>query len=459
MADTSNDAIYVHEKKGPSPPQTWKEALTFYCRKHHRIRASITGVMEETGERNYLDEWEVPWEVPKEVVTSKDDEQLQVTTTTSHDAGISSTSHSKQSIVGLWTKKLSEKISSAWNSYPHGDELYELPSGETDRDGIDNQNERSDAGKVALSSLAVDVSLARECLFAILEAIQTSSSSRHTFSKEPWTLMLRSSWISWLREESKDAFLSYLVREDAEWLLEVLIAQKKAKLWRREEKPDLVLFPSDKSLVNDDDATSKKGSEDSLQVPLALFDLKMATQSLEAQLESWGAQAQESARKALDYKKTQQTRMAVVQMARRKRLLKQIDDGSSKLIQLEQVYNSIETAHSNQSLVGLLSQGASLLRRLSEEVDLDLIDSVNDDLQDAMDQVAQDHAALTVSSTDNVDEDDLLAELASLTISDTVKETVSTKASPSSMSDDGAVVDTATTEDGQQELGKPELSM
>jgi Snf7 len=456
-----------------APPQSWKEALDRHCRQHACLQASLSQLLlaqqatrcgQNSGSDNERqddcyddDEFEVPWALPtpSEIVTPQEYSKLDVvllrTTDPSHTS-LSSTStprkvfNAARSLVGGIYATVKQWTTEEEDEYWHEPESAHDHSSSTEKT------------MVSLTQPMVHVTLTRDCLSALLEhaaatAVSSSSSSLASdpwaYRRPPWTLVARSEWASWARPATTRIMSppssssapqlppqSSLSSNDLYWLLDVLVANRHARILHRSSdagKPDVIVFSTTITTTtpgkdyNKKTTAQEEAEQDSaLQIPLALFDLQHSMKHIEAQLEQWTHQVHVCSQKALSYKQ-KQPRLALAQLARRKLLQEHIDSQSRTLLQLERVYHSIDMAQSNQVLLSLLSESSSLLHQLSSSTSVQDIDEIQDSIQDSMEQVDDMNMALTTMAGGGSgshynaawdDEDLLLAELASLTIAD-----------------------------------------
>ncbi len=398
----------LKSKSQSKTPTSWKEAHDQYCRTHSRLRATIPQVLE--------DEQEASWDLPTthEVVTSTEYDKFvtpKKAKEEQHQASLPLPTST--SVLQLAKRVVTGIYSTALQYTRKADDVWQEPNNEEDDDfhAIDDA-----PWAVESEVLIVHVELTRQCYATLLDRIMSRSSHRsdQAYHRGPWTILIQSEWVPWVRHVLCDEPLACMVAEDAKWLLEILIAQKYATILQRDGKSNVVLMKSE-------ELKASKSEQDSLQIPLALFDLQQAKISMETQLEQWAEQVQVCSTKALTFRKQGQTKLALAQLSKRKLLQQQIDTSSATLIQLEQVSASIEMAQSNQSVLTLLSQGSQLLQKLSNETSLESIDQVHEDLQDAMEQVNDIQDRLTTTTTTTaISDDDLLAELAALTIQEDI---------------------------------------
>jgi len=203
-------------------------------------------------------------------------------------------------------------------------------------------------------------------------------------------------------------------------LLQVLIDMNKATMIQRQnQKPrgtDVVILSS-KSIAPD-------GSDcipENFRIPLSLWDIQNAEEKIEQKLKEWSEQAALCTQNALQYKKLNQITMAKTQLAKRRVIQQRIDSDSRLQIQLLQTKNAIESAHSNRSVVDLMSGSAKLLRQLRAETPLEEIDETMDDLQCEIDDLQEINDTISSLGNNNANagtDDELLKELESLTMNE-----------------------------------------
>jgi hypothetical protein len=404
----------THRNPGYPPSQSWKEALDRHCRQLVSLQATIPQLLTVNAGNNEDDDVEVPWALPtlSEIVTPRDHEKLNLGPPNNTDSKSITITSTPRKLLNV-AKSIVGGIYATVKHYTTDEDEYWH---EPEPDGINETSSTRPAIMVPLDQPIVHVDLTRECLSAIMEHA-TLSSSKLAYRRPPWTLVARSDWVSWVRGATAVIFppprvLSFY---DVNWLLDVLVANGHVRILTRKDthKPDVVVFETDGNKL------SAAEQDKALQIPLALFDLQHSMKQIEARLENLANQVQICSQKALQYKKQSQSKLALAQMARRRLLQEQIDTHSPTLLQLERVYNSIDTAQSNQAMLSLLSEGSHLLHQLSSQSSLAEIDDLQETMQEVMEQVDVTHVALTFNNNaPDISDDDLLAELASLTITD-----------------------------------------
>jgi len=226
-----------------------------------------------------------------------------------------------------------------------------------------------------------------------------------------------SEWNAWARssfsKHNNTSNLSFSIH-DNNFLLQVLADLNVAKIIHREPKGLDVVVLSSKSTTSDNDELLSEAS----RIAISLWDIERAEEKIEQKLQEWSEQASECTKKALMYKKRDQTKIAMTQLAKRKLIEKRIDSDSRLQLQLLQTKNAIESAQSNRSMVDLMADSTKLLRQLRENTPLEEIDETLDDLQSELDGLQEVDDTLSSLSNNMGTDDELLAELQNLSITD-----------------------------------------
>lgn len=395
----------------PKVPTTWKQAHDAYCSKHGTLSASIHQILGDTLGKNR----EVPWALPRKgdadvvVEAEKVAEILQSrkmkSTATSAVGTPAKSSSSMVASVLMSPVKLVSAVASIMRD---PDDDYE----EWVQEGDDAFTDDDEGTYQAFDLNAPIINLNRteaaiECLERTIDQIPAET---------PLVMALHE-WTSWTRalfSKSNSSFEFQLLGKDRDLLLQILVDLKRARIIRRETSV-IVLTPK---TVKDE----KDGSlPESLRIALALWDIQKAEEQIEKRLQNWSEQAAECTTKALMYKKQNQVKIAMIQVKKRKMIQQRIDADSRLQLQLLQTRNAIESAQSNRSIIDLMADSTKILRLLREEMPLEQIDDTIDDLQSELDglQDINDAVGAIGSNISNSHTDDeLLAELESLSIND-----------------------------------------
>lgn len=425
-------AADVGSKPPPKNSGSWAEAHDRYCRKKGRLRSTIQEIWDDLyGGMQQEETLELPWALPTSstVVTRMDDLSLpthaaisQKATTARRTAAGQEAASTSALVWGLAKRAASGLYSTVFSadssdnvacSHDEADDanLYGNSSSWTTTSTATHNSELS------WDQPIVHVKLVQETFIAL------QAYHRHCCNlrlHEPGPIILkRSEWIPWLAA-SEHPLLKGLSSEDASWFLNVLVAHQVVRIWNRgsnvkEPRPELILLSNLEGGIAEDKTC---------EAFVTLYDLKESQKVVESQLDRWTEQASEAAQKALNYKRQGQTKLALGQLSKRKMLQAQIDHSSSTLIQLEQIQAAIDTAHSNQAMMDLMSQGSQLLQKLNKSngsPSLEEIDDLKEDLLEEMDHVQEVHKALVSSSANTNTEDDdaaLLKELESMTLAE-----------------------------------------
>jgi hypothetical protein len=199
-----------------------------------------------------------------------------------------------------------------------------------------------------------------------------------------------------------------------------------------------------------------ENENNALDAAVTIWDLNLAMQSTERQLEEWAVQIQESEKKALQFKQQGQPKLALHQMGRRKLLQRQLDSSGQILLKLEQTKFAVWQAQSNTSLVTTLRSATKTLQDLRTSTPLEQVEDVRDNLQEELDWLSEFQQSTTLVCQDQDDDEALLQELADLTLKDTIKqeETLDELALSLPVAPTGIVVDKLGTKDATEESVK-----
>jgi len=472
----SSSRLQQQQQQQQQPPQNWKEALDRYCHQHACLQATLSQIVmvgkdsSTCEDDDNVDDFEVPWTLPTpmEIVTPKDytkfknvgtlmmignDHHLNKNKSTmeSKSSYLSSLSsvvistpvkmfHVASSLVGGiygTVKYYTTDSDEYWHDEP---DLLSECNHQQQHDNVQDSSTlmksstKSTTTMVSLDQSIVHVELTKECLSTILESAISMITTSTTIStgtetqslilrRPPWILVARSDWVQWVRSVTTNIFSPSrrLSLNDIHWLLEILVTNHHVHILTRTDihKSDIIIFSTATATACTTKPLDVK--DPTLQVPLALFDLQHSMKQTEIRLENIANQIQICTTNALRYKKQSQNKMALAQMARRKLLQDQMDSQTSILIQLEQVYHSIETAESNQIIFNLLSESTNLLHQLSSQTSLTDIDDMKDDMADLLEDIEMKQTAMTIPTSNTMEgwsEEELLTELLSLTITD-----------------------------------------
>jgi hypothetical protein len=258
-------------------------------------------------------------------------------------------------------------------------------------------------------------------------------------------LLKRTEWKDWLGEDGDgDSMLSQLTQKDADLLLDLLIINQQTKLVSRHGNPELIAL-----------GAVHENENNALDAAVTIWDLNLAMQSTERQLEEWAVQIQESEKKALQFKQQGQPKLALHQMGRRKLLQRQLDSSGQILLKLEQTKFAVWQAQSNTSLVTTLRSATKTLQDLRTSTPLEQVEDVQDNLQEELDGLSELQSSSILVCQDQDDDEALLQELADLTLIDSKQEeTLDELALSLPVAPTGIVVDILGTKDATKESAK-----
>lgn len=402
---------------------SWKQAHEVYCMQHGTLKATIQQVLGEICEENQ----EIPWELPRRseidvIVEAKEFADFLQSKRGKGTAEIDKTPVKLSE--SSWFMSPIKMVSAVASIMKDPDDDVDEWIQEGDDAFVDDEDARStnpssassSSGALAFNTPIINTSLAE---FAIVSLENEISSIP---PDEPLILGVQE-WNTWAKSTISEQNVNnkYIFGDnDNNILLQVLIDMNKATMIQRQnQKPrgtDVVILSS-KSIAPD-------GSDcipENFRIPLSLWDIQNAEEKIEQKLKEWSEQAALCTQNALQYKKLNQITMAKTQLAKRRVIQQRIDSDSRLQIQLLQTKNAIESAHSNRSVVDLMSGSAKLLRQLRAETPLEEIDETMDDLQCEIDDLQEINDTISSLGNNNANagtDDELLKELESLTMNE-----------------------------------------
>jgi hypothetical protein len=283
---------------------------------------------------------------------------------------------------------------------------------EWEQDG-DDMISSQETQKVDIDLPIIQTQLMNLSLTTLQQKLQTQDSSSSCI------IVAKSQWKTWTAQPQPQPqhLLNKLSRDDLDFLLDALILRKHAKIVQRPNH-DLILLYSQPQSDNHDISKQE-------QVEMALWDLQRAQDSLQQQVDDWIQTQKDCQQQALQYKRQDQTSLALFQLSKSKLISKQIDSATAALLKLQQAQSSIQESQTNQSLMELLQSSTQLLQTLTKQTSLQEIDQVKLDWQDQQQNSNEVHRALTTTSNTTTtteeeegEEEELLMELQKLTFQD-----------------------------------------
>jgi hypothetical protein len=406
---TNDEQVTVEESQMEEPtttlgpPQTWDQAHLEYCRQHYLFVASPQQVLQ-----SLPDGEEVAWTLPRveqAIVVSTGDKQgmrqaiLQQEKVQESMTAKSLTSGTSSSSYTIFSKVYGAVSSVVWNRDEDDDDFPEHVEWNQAGDHALGDEQPQQRGIVDWKDPILCLELITPCWHSLQTRLARVDPSPH--------LLKRTEWKDWLGEDGDgDSMLSQITQKDADLLLDLLIINQQSKLVSRNGKPELIaLGPVD---------------ENALDAAVTIWDLDLAMESTERQLEEWAVQIQESEKKALQLKQQGQPKLALHQMGRRKLLQRQLDSSAQILLKLEQTKLAVWQAQSNTSLVETLRSATKTLQDLRTSTPLEEVEDVQDNLQEELDGLSELQSTLVCPDQD--EDDALLQELANLTLMDSKQE-------------------------------------
>jgi hypothetical protein len=420
----------------PPPPQTWKQAHLQYCRQHLVFVASPQQVLQ-----SLPDGEELSWTLPKVelavvVVASTGSKQdmlqaiLQPKQEPASTTGGTSSSSSSSSYI-IWSQVYGAVSNRFWNS-EHNDDDDFSEHVEWNQAGDHAAEALEGASSQSQPRAIVDWKDPLLCLELIIPCWHNLQTRLAREVVDPPHLLKRTEWKEWLGQDidhdnddtgdgdDNDSMLSSIHQKDADLLLDLLMMNQQAKLVSRNGKPELIALQA--AAFSDDE---NNNSNNALDAAVTIWDLNVAMQSTERQLETWAVQVGECEQKAMHYKLKKQSQQALFQMGRRQLLQRQMESSAQILHKLEQTKLAVWQAQSNTSLVGTLTLATKTLQELRTSRStptLDQVEDLQDNLQEELDGLSelqlmgQEHQQQP--HHDNEEDEALLQELADLTVED-----------------------------------------
>merc|ERR1719411_2276041 len=101
-------------------------------------------------------------------------------------------------------------------------------------------------------------------------------------------------------------------------------------------------------------------------------------------------------------------------LKKKKMLEKQLEGLQAKKLNLETQIMALESASTNKAVFDATVAGKNAMKQANAQMSVEKVDDIVDDLNDAMDEMAEVDDALAQPMGQNFDDDDLLAELDAL---------------------------------------------
>lgn len=414
-----NSGYSSHYPPMPTVGNSWKQSHDRYCSKHGKLKASVHEILSEIcGE-----DQEIPWELPRQtdvnvLVESKQVAEILQTKRTKKNTPTTTSTPMKSSISSLLMSPIKVVSAVASMMRDPDDDIDEWVQDGDDAfiDDEDNAGTSSASSAFGLHTPLINLNTteaAIECLERKIDEIPP----------EAPLVMGLSEWNAWVQSAFSNNYVDNQYNfsiHDNDFLLQVLLDLNRAKLVRRENSNpkgiDVVVLTF-KTIKDEKDSSLPEN----LRIAISLWDIQRAEEMIEQKLQEWSEQAAECTKKALLYKKRNQLKLATTQIAKRRMIQQRIDSDSRLQLRLLQTKNAIESAQSNRSVVDLMADSAKMLRQLREATPLDEVDETVDGLQaelDGLQDINDTIASVGNNVTNTSTDDELLAELESLSIND-----------------------------------------
>lgn len=431
-----NNVHSAHFSSAPAGATSWNQAHNLYCTKHGTLKATIQQVLLENCEDNQ----EIPWELPRRSNANVLVEAKEVADFLQTKRGKSTTDSvattPQKSLTSSWLMS-PLKIVSAVASIMRDpdDEIDEWVQDGDDAFIDDDDDDNYTAGPSSSSSSSTGLELNTPIINLDMteSAIQCLENEiGHLPPDMPHVLGL-SEWSDWahssLAKGNTNNHYHFSVH-DKDVLLQILVDLNRARIIQRENSE-----PKGLNVVVLSSKTLTTGNDDRIpedcRIPVYLWDIQNAEEKIEQKLQEWSEQAAECTKKALQYKKRNQIKIAATQLAKRNMIQKRIDSDSRLQMQLLQTKNAIESAQTNRSMIDLMADSTKLLRQLREETTLEEIDDTIDDLQSEIDDLQEINDTISSvgeNAMNMTTDEELLEELQNLSINENVPVTSSATA-------------------------------
>lgn len=267
--------------------------------------------------------------------------------------------------------------------------------------------------------------LAVECLHVFVNALAHDSDSitvkvvqRYGHDRQAWPGYLST------RLAPSHLWCAQLPDDQTDFLLDCLELMGFVQIRHRESQPDLVILHGsvNRSHGNGNNKKSDNNNNiDAVAVAVARFDVQQAQARVQVQIQSWTAQADACTVRARQAQRNGRKSQALWEMKRRHLFTQQIERQYGILLNLETAQHAIESASHQTAVVAALSQASHTLRLLRTTVSMGDVDRVADELFEELEEMRiRDDALVDSTATDTMDDDELLEELAALTLQDAV---------------------------------------
>lgn len=399
--EASQHTAFSSKNKSTSEPSSWNEAHDRYCKDKGVLRASIRSVVQEVSKAV---DYELPWDLPSpSAFVTSIDEVVKPSIENERAAVDSEASGGIRQMMWNGAKKLSSSLVSTVFQDDLDDDI-DLNAENDAIQELSNTTSTSSSSALNWDQPIIHVAHTNHCLQAVGEAIRQVTKNEQS----AFTILEKSEWCQFC-SQTNDGLLSRLPPDDLDWLLKILVRQGQAQVKKNEGQSEFVIVSS---------STLPTSKDSTVDVAVALHKLKQAQNALERRIEDWAFSIQECRKKAAKHKAAKQTSLAIVQLRKSKLLQDRIDSSANAFLELEKIQSTIEITQSNQVILGLVAEGSEQLRNLTQQTSLEEMHEVKEGLEGNMMAANQINEALSLTSP--VDEDELLAELEMLTLSDNV---------------------------------------
>ena len=201
-----------------------------------------------------------------------------------------------------------------------------------------------------------------------------------------------------------------------EILCSVLLMTNKARL--SSDEGIMIIYPSAAMSITTELASVQKVNE----VDIAIFKISTLIKRLERRVEKLGKQAEEAHKKAYEAKKAGNTKVALLHLKRRQVYLKEIDNCSSSLLNLDGGFHSIKRAKNDAEVLKTYSLMNNSMKAIRQESSIEDVDDVLNELSEYTEDLNAIHETMFYDNKGvHFSSDELEQELAALMDNDNIE--------------------------------------
>jgi len=207
-------------------------------------------------------------------------------------------------------------------------------------------------------------------------------------------------------EDDQDTVLGWLARQEG--VLSKLPQDQVNKLMEVLQELNLAQVVDDVVIF---------GSEDT-DISIALFRLDRAIRQTERSMETWTKQRDGALTKASQFKRKNQTALAMQQLRRKALYEANLERARGTVLNLEQTRHAVVTAQSQAQVTRVLKDTTSVLKGLNAQVPVQHVDDLAVNLQEEYQHLKDVSTTLQQVNDRECDEAEMLKELEAMTIGD-----------------------------------------